>query len=94
MRVVRPEIPQYKSLFRSVDLTKTIHGEIPIIVSILVKIRIGHGNRIYYSKCSLQHGYQFKNTVVLIPLYWAGARAMLSHKPDSLRGKGLVNCGE
>ena len=39
MRVGRPGIPQYESMFRSVDLTKTdqleyMAPEIPIIVSV------------------------------------------------------------
>ena len=52
MRVGRPGIPQYESMFRSVDLTKTdqleyMAPEIPIRVSILVKVRVGHVNRIF-----------------------------------------------
>ena len=69
MRVGRPGIPQYKGLFRSVDLTKTdqleyVAPEIPIIVSIKIKDRVGHVTGFY----SLQHGYQFQDNVVLIPL--------------------------
>ena len=82
MRLGRHGIPQYKSLFRSVDLNKTdqleyMAPEIPIIVSISVKLRAGHVNRILLFKViTVQHSYQFQNSVVLIPLYWAGARAM------------------
>ena len=52
MRVGRPGIPQYESMFMSVDLTKTdqleyMVPEIPIRVSILVKVRVGHVNRIF-----------------------------------------------
>ena len=51
MRVGRPGIPQYKSLFRSVDLTKTDQLEymalkLPILVGVKVRVRVGHVNRI------------------------------------------------
>ena len=53
MRVGRPGIPQFKSLFRSVDLTKTdqleyMAPEIPIIISIQVKVRVGRVNRLLF----------------------------------------------